>query len=148
MCGRVEAPGPGGPGGRAIYLDFLGPGAKERACGGGGPHPQETAMHAWGTRAGAGDSRSAAGGWRGGWGRDARQPPRAAVQRGENDSEGGPLPAVLLLYDPCASFLALGHRREPDDDAPHVVFDAFVLQLRQGVLFRRRCLERPSDAHV
>ncbi len=43
-------------------VDLIGPGAKQRACGGGGPQPQQTAMHAWGTRAGAGDSLSGAGG--------------------------------------------------------------------------------------
>ena len=54
--------GPGGPGGRAMHPDFLGPGAKERACGGGDPQRQEAAMHAWGTRSGARDSRSGASG--------------------------------------------------------------------------------------
>jgi hypothetical protein len=48
-----------------MHPDLLGPGGKERACGGGGPQPQETAPHAWGTRVGVGDSLSGAEGGRG-----------------------------------------------------------------------------------
>ncbi len=85
---------------------------------------------------------------------------RCGLCLSERDSEGGPLPAMLFLYDSSLRPLGVGLRLELETDALHerlrtrdpqhgrVIADAYVLQLYQGLLYCRRRLEelRPALA--